>query len=65
MLDKSTVHANDVMVAQFVFLFLACSIFRETSTEMDVETVGYGKKNSLRNSGHFTTPALVSPRNDV
>ena len=44
MLDKSTVHANDVMVAQFVFLFLARSIFRETSTEMDVETVSYGKK---------------------
>ena len=44
MLDKSTVDANDVMVAQFVFLFLARSIFWETSTEMDVETVSYGKK---------------------
>ena len=44
MLHKSTVHANDVMVAQFVFLFLARSIFRETSTEVDVETVSYGKK---------------------
>ena len=44
MLDKSTVYANEVMVAQFVFCFLARSIFREISTEMDVETVSYGKK---------------------
>ena len=39
MFDKSTDHENDVMMAQFVFLFLVCSIFRETSTEMDVQTV--------------------------
>ena len=39
MLDKGTVYANDVIVAQFVFLFLARSIFRETPTEKDFETV--------------------------
>ena len=27
------------MVAQFVFFFLSCAIFRENSTEMDVKTV--------------------------
>ena len=37
--DKNTVHGNDVMVVQFVVLFLARAIFRETSTEMDVKTV--------------------------
>ena len=39
MFDKSTDHENDVMMAQFVCLFLVCAIFRETSTEMDVQTV--------------------------
>ena len=39
MFDKSTDHENDVMMAQFVCLFLECAIFRETSTEMDVQTV--------------------------
>ena len=39
MFDKSTDHENDVMMAQFVNLFLVCAIFRETSTEMDVQTV--------------------------
>ena len=34
--DKSTDHGSDVMVAQFVFLFLARAIFRETSTEMEM-----------------------------
>ena len=37
MFDKSTDPGNDWMVAQFVFLFLARSIFQETSTEVDVK----------------------------
>ena len=39
MLDKSTDPSNDVMVAPFVFLFPARTIFQETSTEMDDKTV--------------------------
>ena len=33
MIDKSKDHGNDVMVAQFEFLFLSRAIFRETSTK--------------------------------
>ena len=36
MVDNSRGHRNDVMMMQFVFLFLA--IFREISPEMDVKT---------------------------
>ena len=36
---KSTDHGNDVMVVQFVFLFIVRANFRDTSTEMDVKTV--------------------------
>ena len=32
-------HRNNWMVTQFVFLFLACAIVGETSTEMAVKTV--------------------------
>ena len=39
MFDKRTDPGIDVMVARFLLLFLASSIFRETSTEMDVKTV--------------------------
>ena len=39
MLDKSTDSRNDVMVAPFVFPFLARTIFQETSTEMDDKTI--------------------------
>ena len=34
-----TDHRNNWMVTQFVFLFLACAIDRETSTEMALKTV--------------------------
>ena len=44
MLDKSTDQGNDVMVATFVFPFLARTILQETSTEMDDKTI---KKNRL------------------
>ena len=33
MIDKSEDHGNDVMVAQFLFLFLSPVFFRETSTK--------------------------------
>ena len=36
---KSTDHGNDVMMAQFAFLFLSRASFRETSREMDVKIV--------------------------
>ena len=36
---------NDMMVVQFVVLFLARAIFRETSTDMDVKTVNVIVKN--------------------
>ena len=40
MFDKSTDHGNDdVMMAQYVFLFPSRAIFQETSTEMDIHTV--------------------------
>ena len=45
MFDKSAVHRNDMMVVQFVVLFLWRAIFRETSTEMDVKTVNVIVKN--------------------
>ena len=45
MFDKSADHGNDVMMAQFVFLFLSCAIFPETSTEVDDKTVNVILKN--------------------
>ena len=39
MLDKSTDQGNDVMVAPFVFPFLAHTILQETSTETDDKTI--------------------------
>ena len=39
MLDKSTDQGNDVMVAPFVFPFLARTILKETSTETDDKTI--------------------------
>ena len=42
---KSTDH-DDLMVAQFAFLFLARAIFRETPAEMDVKTVNGMEKTN-------------------
>lgn len=39
MVDKTTDNRNDLMVAQFVFLFLARAIFRVISTGMHKKTV--------------------------
>ena len=41
MFYKSTGHGNNVMVAQFVFLFLERMIFQETYTEMDIKTANH------------------------
>ena len=52
MVDKSTDHRNDVMVGQFVFRFLAHSIFPETSTEMVVKNCQCYYKKQIDNSFH-------------
>ena len=62
MFDKSTDHENDVMMAQFVCLFLVCAIFRETSTEMDVQTVNVIGFFFFYNNMVYT---LIDHRNDV
>ena len=62
MFDKSTDHENDVMMAQFVCLFLVCAIFRETSTEMDVQTVNVIVVFFFYNNMVYT---LIDHRNDV
>ena len=45
-------HGNDEMVAQFVFLFLACPLPQETSMEMDVKTFNVTVKNKLTTIFH-------------
>ena len=52
MFDKSTLHRNDMMVVQFVVLFLARAIFRETSAEMDIKTVNVIVKNKSTTVSH-------------
>ena len=53
MFDKSTGHGNNVMVVQFVFLFLERIIFQESYTEMDISKlpiICYFKKQIDNNS---------------
>lgn len=58
MFDKTA----DVMVARFAFLFLAKTIFRETSTEMDFKTVnGILKTNGQQFSIGCTENFAVKP----
>ena len=46
-------HGNDEMVAQFVFLFLACPLLpQETSMEMDIKTFNVTVKNKLTTIFH-------------
>ena len=47
MVDKTTDNRSDLMVAQFVFLFLARTIFRVISTEMDVKNCQYYCKRQI------------------
>ena len=58
MVDKSTDHRNDVMVGQFVFHFLAHSIFPESSTEMVVKNCQCYCKKQLDNN--FSWSILLS-----
>ena len=37
MVEESTDHGNDMMMVQFVFLFLSCMVLQETLIEMDVK----------------------------
>ena len=37
MVEESTDHRNDMMMVQFVFLFLSGTVSQETSIEMDVK----------------------------
>ena len=41
MVNISVDHGNDMMVAQFVFLFLMCMFFRTNSTGMDIKNCQY------------------------
>ena len=54
---KSTAYGNDVMVAQFVLLFIERA--RDTSTEMDVKTVNVIVKTKVDNN--FPWLVLLSP----
>ena len=68
MFENSTDHGNDVMVAQFVFLFLSRAIFRETSTEMDVKTFNVIVKNKSTTIFHglYSYHCLsMEHRNDI
>ena len=60
MFDKSTVQRNDLMVVQFVVLFLTRAIFRETSTGLDVKTVNVIVKKQIDNS--FPSSVLLSTK---
>ena len=47
MVDKTRDNGNDLMVAEFGFLFLARAIFRVISTEMDVQNCQYYCKRQI------------------
>ena len=53
MFDKSTDHRNNMMVAQFVFLFLTRqTTCQKNSTEMDVKTSAVIVKNKSTKMFH-------------
>ena len=56
---KSSDNGNDVMVAQFVFLFIVRANFRDTSTKMDVKTVNVIVKKKV--DKNFPWFVLLSP----
>ena len=47
MVDKTTDNGNDLIVAEFGFLFLTRTIFRVISTEMDVKNCQYYCKRQI------------------
>ena len=59
MFDKSTGHGNDdVMMAQYVFLFPSRAIFRETLMEMDIHTVNVIVKKKNKSTTIFMVCSL-------
>ena len=65
MFDKSTGHGNNVMVAQFVFLFLERMIFQETYTEMDIKTANHLLFQKTNRQQFSMVCTLIDHRNDI
>ena len=65
MFDKSTGHGNNVMVAQFVFLFLERMIFQETYTEMDIKTANHLLFQKTNQQQFSMVCTLIDHRNDI
>ena len=64
MFDKSTGHGNDLMMAQYVFLFLSHAILQETSMEMDIHTANVIVKKQINNKFPWSV-LFIDHRNDV
>ena len=65
MFYKSTGHGNNVMVAQFVFLFLGHMVFQETYTEMDIKTANHLLFQKTNQQQFSTVCTLIDHRNDI
>ena len=65
MFDKSTGHGNNVMVAQFVFLFLERMIFQQTYTEMDIKTANHLLFQKTNQQQFSMVCTLIDHRNDI
>ena len=65
MFDKSTGHGNNVMVAQFVFLFLERMIFQETYPEMDIKTANHLLFQITNQQQFSMVCTLIDHRNDI
>ena len=65
MFDNSTGHGNNVMVAQFVFLFLERMIFQETYTEMDIKTANHLLFQKTNRQQFSMVCTLIDHRNDI
>ena len=65
MFDKSTGHGKNVMVAQFVFLFLERMIFQETYTEMDIKTANHLLFQKTNRQQFSMVCTLIDHRNDI
>ena len=65
MFDKSTGYGNNVMVVQFVFLFLECIIFQKTYTEMDMKTANHLLFQKTNRQQFSMVCTLIDNRNDT
>ena len=65
MFDKSTGHGNNVMVVQFVFLFLEHIIFQKTYTEMDMKTANHLLFQKTNRQQFSMVCTLTDHRNDT